>query len=199
MSKTTRRSLLLRVRDSSDDVSWQEFFALYEPLLMRYVRSLSIREDESRDIVQNIFIKLAAQLPQFELDQNQGRFRTWLWHITRNAVIDHVRRRKTTSQAEKEWQERMTDWEKSTASGPDDNWYLEHRSRILHAVLVELKGESNPRSWKCFQEHIVNKRPAQEVSDELGMSVNSVYANCSNMRSRIRQRCRQHLNKLDDE
>jgi len=64
---------------------------------MRYVRSLSVSEDEARDIVQDIFIKLAEQLPTFQLDKNQGRFRTWLWRITRNAVIDHVRRRKAAS------------------------------------------------------------------------------------------------------
>ena len=199
MSHSTRASLLLRVQDTDDEISWTEFFALYEPLLMRYVRSLSITEDDSRDIVQDIFIKLAEKLPQFQLDQDQGRFRTWLWRITRNAVIDHVRRRKTSSKAEQEWQERMADWEKSTASSPDDNWHLEHRSRILHSVLLELKGESNPRSWNCFQQHVVNKRPAQEVAKELGITANNVYANCSNMRSRIRQRCRDYLKELNDE
>ena len=81
-------SLIRRVRDPSDAESWREFVALYEPLLLRYVRSHGLTEQDARDVEQEIFVSLICHLPEFELDPSRGQFRTWLWQVTRNTVAD---------------------------------------------------------------------------------------------------------------
>src|SRR5262245_44278634 len=81
-------SLLRRLTNPEDQASWGEFVALYEPLLIRYVRKKGLGEHDANDVVQNIFISLFRKLPAFELDRGKGRFRTWLWQVTHNAVVD---------------------------------------------------------------------------------------------------------------
>src|SRR4051812_28184810 len=62
----TRTSLLRRVRDPADRQSWGEFVALYEPLLLSYVRKRGLNDHDAQDVVQGIFIALLRKLPGFE-------------------------------------------------------------------------------------------------------------------------------------
>jgi RNA polymerase sigma-70 factor (ECF subfamily) len=71
----TRRSRLRRVRNRADQASWQEFVALYTPLLERYVRLGGLSGADVDDAVQQVFVRLLDQLPGFELDPGRGRFR----------------------------------------------------------------------------------------------------------------------------
>ena len=109
----TRTSLLRRVRNPSDAASWAEFVALYEPLLLSYVRKRGLNDHDVRDVVQIIFITLLRKLPSFELDKSRGRFRTWLWKVSHNAVVDHARSNKRRSWiprccSEKSWKQRAS-------------------------------------------------------------------------------------------
>src|SRR5262245_62452585 len=59
----TSSSLLRRLKNPDDQASWGEFVALYEPLLVRYVRKKGLDEHNARDVVQNIFVTLLRTLP----------------------------------------------------------------------------------------------------------------------------------------
>src|SRR5438105_695845 len=48
----TRLSLLMRVRDLADGVSWREFHAIYHPLICGYLRSLGLKEHDANDLTQ---------------------------------------------------------------------------------------------------------------------------------------------------
>ena len=89
----TRVSLIERVRDNTDNAAWSEFFAIYNPLLMAYVRKQGVSEHDAADIVQDVFSRLVHTLSNFQFDAERGRFRTWLWRITHNALTDWARRR----------------------------------------------------------------------------------------------------------
>ncbi len=86
--ESTRSSLLRRVRDQADSASWDEFVGLYRPILIKYVGSRGLAAHDVDDVVQVIFEKLWQQLPNFELQRQRGRFRTWLWRVMHNAVVD---------------------------------------------------------------------------------------------------------------
>ncbi len=52
---------------------------------------------DARDVVQEAFIKVHRHLPNF---QGASSFYTWLYRITMNLAIDHLRRRKTARQVD---------------------------------------------------------------------------------------------------
>src|SRR6202521_1224824 len=99
----TRVSLIQRVRDNADEVAGAEFFAIYHPLLIAYVRKRGVSEHDAADVVQDVFARLVPALADFEFDAQRGRFRTWLWRVTHNALADWSRRRATRDRAEQGW------------------------------------------------------------------------------------------------
>jgi RNA polymerase sigma factor (sigma-70 family) len=95
-SPETRTSLIRRVCEL-DPESWSEFVRLYDTLLQAYIAScnqrsqLALDDTDREDIKQEVLIRLYHKLPSFKTDM---RFRTWLWPVTRNVVIDWVRQQR---------------------------------------------------------------------------------------------------------
>jgi RNA polymerase sigma-70 factor (ECF subfamily) len=195
----TRSSLIRRVRDPADAASWGEFVALYEPLLLGYVRSRGLQEHDARDVVQDIFTRLYRALPTFELDRQRGRFRTWLWQVTMSAIADWARQRRRQTEAEDEWRQRADDLDAAKNQEPDDEWIKEYQQRVLGFVLERVCEQAQPRTWTCFEQHILLGRPSAEVAAELGMTANAVYVNASRMLARVREQCADYMEELGDE
>lgn len=96
----TRVSLIERVRDQKDESAWEQFYSLYQPLVTAFIRKRGITEHDAADIVQDVFARLVPAMAQFEFDSQRGRFRTWLWRVTQNALADWVKLRATQNRAE---------------------------------------------------------------------------------------------------
>ncbi|MDB5309216.1 MAG: rpoE 1 [Gemmataceae bacterium] len=195
MVEKTSSSLLSRLRDPNDQESWAEFVALYEPLLVRYVRKKGLGEHDAQDVVQGIFVALLRKLPMFQLDRDRGQFRTWLWQVTHNAVVDWARSRKRAQKAEgrvrETWQE--------TGTQPDQDWDAEVRKRVLEFALQKVRGQTNPPTWVCFEEHLLKGRPGAEVGAELGVPANTVYVYALRVMKKVREQCEAYQEDLGRE
>jgi RNA polymerase sigma factor (sigma-70 family) len=194
----TRSSLIRRVRDAADSRSWAEFVALYEPLLLGYVLSRGLPMDDARDVVQDILIGLLKALPNFELDHKKGRFRTWLWQVTRNAVVSAARRHNRRGNAEVEWQRRFRGVVDAPDQVEDAEWTRAYRRRVLDFALTRVQKHAQPRTWACFEKHLLQGRPSAAVAAELGMTATAVYVNASRALGRVREQCLEYLEELGD-
>jgi RNA polymerase sigma-70 factor (ECF subfamily) len=188
----TRSSLLRRVRDPGDAESWRVFHELYEPLLHGYVRSRGLSDDDARDVVQEVFIALLRALPTFELDRSRGRFRTWLWQVTMNAIATAKRRGNRRDRAEGGWRERGAAGETPSDDDSEIAWRKAHRRRVLEHAMNQVREQSQEKTWHCFDQHILRRRPSAEVAAELGMTANAVFVNASRVLARVRALCQEH-------
>ena len=193
----TQLTLLQRVKDPGDGQSWQEFVDLYQPLLLRFVISRGVPESDAQDIVQEIFAALLRSLPSFDLDQRRGRFRTWLWSVSRNVMVDCARRFHRRKKAEQNWVERLAELRDDEDSRAQ--WCEAHKKRVLEFVLERVRSASQVKTWACFEEHVQQGRPAAEVGTELELTANAVYVNASRILQRIRDQCAEFGEALDDE
>lgn len=182
----TRVSLIQRVRNREDQVAWSEFFALYQPLLLAYVRKQGVTPNDATDLVQDIFTRLIPAMAGFDYDAERGRFRTWLWRVTHNALADWARRRATRNRAEHEWGEQ---YERLANGSTTSEWDTLYRNRILESVLHRIKESTLPATWACFAGRILAGRPAADLAAETGLSVNAVYVNSSRVLARVREEC----------
>ena len=195
MIEKTSSSLIRRVKNPNDHASWGEFVELYEPLLVRYIRKRGLSEHDAQDVVQTVFISLLRKLPTFELDRSRGRFRTWLWQVTHNAVVDWARTKKRVDTAE---DKARAEW-KEGSEEPDREWDEELQKRILEFALEKVKGQTTPNTWACFEQYLLKGRSGIEVGAELGMPANTVYVYAARVMARVREQCEAYLEDLGHE
>src|SRR5581483_5624336 len=188
---------LRRVRNPADRESWGEFVALYEPLLLSYVRKRGLADHDAQDVVQTIFITLLRKLPTFTLDHAKGRFRTWLWQVAYHAVADWGRARVRMQRAEDRHRAEHPDV--APGDEPDDDWLTMHRRRVLEFALEQVRGRTAAKTWSCFEEHLLKGRPGAEVGAEFDLPANTVYVNATRVLARVREQCAAYREDLGDD
>jgi RNA polymerase sigma-70 factor (ECF subfamily) len=67
--------------------AWRDLYGATAPLLTRYLRARGVPDAD--DIVGETFIRVVRNIERFEGDESA--FRTWLFTIARNLVVDGVR------------------------------------------------------------------------------------------------------------
>ena len=88
----TRNSLLLKVRDPADAVAWEEFVAIYRPLIYRLARRRGLQDADAEDLAQRVLVSVSEAIRTWEKDERRGTFRAWLLRVARNAIINALTR-----------------------------------------------------------------------------------------------------------
>lgn len=179
---TTSISLLDQLKRPAGQNAWDRFVQLYTPLLYLWARRLGARDQEADDLVQDVFTILVQKLPQFVYNRDK-RFRGWLWTITLNKWREQ-RRQPARDQAAGD---ALND-----LPGPDNHQEVEdaeYRQYIARRALELMRSDFQESTWQACWELVVERRPAQNVADELGLGIDAVYA----AKSRVLRRLRQEL------
>ena len=195
----TRLSLLARVRNLGDGRSWDEFYAIYHPLIFGYLRSMGLKEHDAQELTHDVFCRLMRILPKFELNRRRARFRTYLWKLTYNTLVDQARRRKVRDRAEDEWVRRFSEADESESRKLEEAWTIQHRKRILEVALPRVRATTSGTAWACFESRLVHRRPAAAVAAELGIKSNAVYVYASRVLQEVRRRCAEIEGEVGDD
>lgn len=192
-AEQTRSSLLRRLHDPDDRRSWGEFYEVYYPLLIRYVRARDVQAHDAEDLVQDIFVnKLRPAMSKFELDSRRGRFRSWLFEVTINAIRDWARRRQNQAQAISLSGEFTGPIVPSVTEELSRQWEQFHHEQIMQFAIKKSRESFEPKTWDCFEQRMLRGRSGSEVARELGMSISAVYTNAHRVMEKIRELCDEH-------
>jgi RNA polymerase sigma-70 factor (ECF subfamily) len=80
---------VLAAAQAGGEWAWRELYSATAPLLTRYLRARRVPDVD--DVVGETFIRVVRNIDRFEGDE--ASFRTWVFTIGRNVVVDDVRRR----------------------------------------------------------------------------------------------------------
>jgi RNA polymerase sigma-70 factor (ECF subfamily) len=84
----TRLTLLGAI---AQGLRWDEFLAIYGRIILHWaVRDFGLQEFDAEDLRQEVLIRVWKGIPGY--DPNKGRFRSWLYSCTKNAVANLRRR-----------------------------------------------------------------------------------------------------------
>jgi DNA-directed RNA polymerase specialized sigma24 family protein len=85
-SPATRRSLIVKLRDSADHAAWEEFVTLYEPLIYRLARRKGLQDADAHDLCQEVFRAVSQAIGGWDPNPEIGRTRWAGWARTRSRV-----------------------------------------------------------------------------------------------------------------
>src|SRR6516162_7026027 len=142
MEPTTRPSLVLRLRDLEDQAAWAEFLEIYEPFVYRLARKKGLQDADARDLCQDVFRAVASAIERWDPDPAKGRFRAWLFRITRNLLVNFLasQRRHPRGSGSSSVQE-MLEAQPSEDGQAEAEFRAEFQPRAFHWAAQRVKDE----------------------------------------------------------
>jgi len=183
---TTRPSLLVRLRQTTDQEAWREFVALYAPVIYGFGRKHGLQDADAADLSQEVLRGVSTAISRLEYDSQRGTFRSWLFTLARRRLADFLARRSrqpraTGASATQECLEAIAapeereDWDRELGQG-----------RFAWAV-ERVRSEFTEGTWQAFWQTAVEGRKPQEVAEALGLSVGAVYIAKSRAQTRLKE------------
>lgn len=171
----TRKTLILKIRDSGDAVAWGEFVELYTPLVFGFCRKRGLTEADASDVTQEVLRAIAIAIEKFEYDPEKGSFRSWFFTVARSKLYTFFDKKQRQPQAGG-----GTTMMRMISETPDpseeQDWELDYRRQVFHWASERVKDKFSESGWKAFLMTAVEGKDPAETADELGMTRGAVYA-----------------------
>jgi RNA polymerase sigma-70 factor (ECF subfamily) len=193
----TRPSLLVRIKTPGDERAWVEFVEIYEPLILRLARRKGLQEADADDLTQDVLRAVAGAIERWELDPDRGSFRSWLYRIARNLIVNALaaRKRQTAS-----YGAGGTDMVAllEAQPAPDDEasalFEIEYRRSVFSRAAERVRHSFHETTWQAFWRTGVEGQDVSAVADSLGVTPGAVYV----ARSRVMARLRQEIEQIEE-
>jgi RNA polymerase sigma-70 factor, ECF subfamily len=187
---TASTTLLHQVR-AMDSAGWSRLVEIFSPVVYTWSRRAGVRESETPDVVQEVFVTIAKNVSQFRRELEQGSFRSWLATITRTRIVDHFRKNRVQyaptggTDAMQLLEQLPSELETSITSHSAQSLMIQQAIRTIQAEFEE-------RTWQAFWQTTVDGKSPSDVAKELDMGLTSVYQ----AKSRVLRRLRHHLSQI---
>src|SRR6478672_8728027 len=182
----TRASLLIQIRDGTNQAAWQEFVDLYGPVIYGFARKRGLQDADAADLMQDVLRSVSSAIGRLDYDRKHGTFRGWLFTITRNKVFNFLSARRIRPQATGDTATNQLLAESPAALDGSDAWELEYQRRLASLAMDRLKGEFHENTWQAFWLTAVEGRAAADVAKQVGMSPGAIYVAKSRVLARLK-------------
>lgn len=146
MDTLSDNALMLKVKNGDID-KMGLLYERYHRQLYRFLFNMTRQKELSEDMVQNIFLRMLKYPEGF---MGFGEFKTWMYHIARNAMYDHFRKvKRTPSHSDLKNFEERTEGEQYA----DAHLEKEQELKTLQTAMGNLSDENRELLILCrFQE-----------------------------------------------
>lgn len=179
----TRPTLLFRLRDWEDKASWDEFYRLYRNFVYGLAKRGGLTHVEAEEVAQEVFVRVAETIKDFESDPARGTFRGWLAQLTRWRIADKFRarprdaaggpsRRSQEAIDATRTIERIADERTAPLDVASESEWQKH---VLEAALDRLARRVPAKHFQVFDLYSRQGWPVMRVARELGINPAAVY------------------------
>ena len=184
----TSITLLQRLQHSNDPENWDRLMSLYRPLLTSWLRKYDVQVSDSDDLMQEVLMAVAKDLPKFDHNGRTGAFRAWLRSIMVNRLRNFWRTRGRQAQAQggSDLQLRLAQLD-DPSSEMSQLWNQQHDLHVAQQLLRQVESEFTVQTWAAFSRVAIDGQRADAVAAELGISTNAVFIAKSRVLSRLRR------------
>lgn len=156
----------------------QRYTLLLLGVCMKYLKN----EEEAKDAVQQVFLKVLAELPKYKVDF----FKSWLYMIARNHCLMQLRGK--TPKLMREINDKMLLKEEE----PQKNLHVE-KEKMLNLVEASLD-DLNDEQKTCVTLFYLQKKSYTEISSQTGYTLMQVKSNIQNGKRNLKILVEKKLN-----
>ena len=188
----TRASLIVRLRDVADVAAWDEFVAIYGPLVYRLALRQGLQAADADDVVQQVFAAVAQSVHHWLEKPQRGRFRGWLLTIARNIAIKTLTRRPRGGIGKGGDPGIGALNELAAPDGKVSSQFdLEYRREVYRWAAEQVRDSVATTTWNAFQLTHIEGVAIADAASQLRISVGNVYIARSRVISRLRELAKQ--------
>lgn len=201
--QTTRETLLERLKAGGGATDWEQFFQIYQGVIVRYAQKLGLGQDQAFDVLQETMITLMRLLPDFTYDRRKGKFRNFVFTIVHRKALAALRRAArrgevSMDQSDEPGGRRLIDVLPDPASEAEAARHQEAwRESVMEQALENLRRDPSvqPRTLEVFEAYALRGRSPAEVARQYGLKENAIYQ----IKNRLTQRLREEVRALLEE
>ncbi len=189
----TQASIFIKLRGEDAQLaqlSWQEFYARYAPVISAFAKRRGAQADEADDIVQNVLLGFFKAAPDFRYDPGKGRFRSYLKTATVRAMQRHrekAARAHVGGPALDEQRDAAPDDDPQLA----DDWEWAWQRAILKRALLDVRARVDSKTFAAFELTAMQNVPVAEVAQRLSMTPEAVRQATSRVNRHVRETAQQ--------
>ncbi len=162
-----------------DADSFGELMNRYESKLLRYGSRFLGREDDVRDVVQDVFVRTYQNIQSFDLKQ---KFSPWMYRIAHNAFANELRRKSRSPKI-------LPDFEILLGHTPSEESSDSESERASLVRLVEQGLTSIPPTFReILLLYFMEELSYKEISDVLRIPISSVGVRLARAKKALRAR-----------
>lgn len=175
---------LIRRAAAKDEAAFEKLLTLHEKSVYNLCFRMAGNAEDARDLTQEVFLRVWRTLGQYQFD---AAFTTWLYRLTQNVCIDHLRREKRrrhtsltvldADDAEKELS--VPD----PAPLPEEQVLYREKQRAIREAMDALPEEQRV----ILELRVVRELPYEEISDVLGIPAGTVKSRLARARIALKK------------
>ena len=180
----TQATLLHRIRDWEDHESWTRFDQIYRGYVFSQARKAGLTAEESEDLVQDVFKRVAETIGAFDTGRDPGSFRRWLTTLVGWRIKDKISGRDRGVWGSAHFNKK--DSEDGTATinqipdvnaenQVDEAWEKEWQKHLLDAAFESVAKKVKAQHYQIFELYARQGWSVLRIAKELDMNVATVY------------------------
>lgn len=180
----TRNSLIALIQDPANREAWDQFSALYRPIIYRLARARGLQDADSEDLTQLVLVSISRAVPTWQRQPNT-RFRHWLHRIARNAILNALTRNQTARGVG--GSDFLASLHNASLTDSELDSQIEREyQRQLYRRAAEIVRESvSEDTWLAFLHTVVEGESTATVAARLGKTIGNVHAARSRLMRRL--------------
>jgi RNA polymerase sigma-70 factor (ECF subfamily) len=175
-------AMLLERCKAGDELAWEALVRQFQARVFGIAFHYVGNAEDARDLAQEIFIRIYRHL---DLCGDERMFVPWLIRISRNACIDHLRRRKARPVLSDIAVEEMLHLH-APGPNPEEHWMADSRKRVIHLAFRKLT--SLNREVILLRE--ILGLPLEEIASMLEIPLGTVKSRINRARIELAERVR---------
>ncbi len=190
--ESTRASLILRLQNADDVAAWDEFSAIYAPVVYRVAIARGLQAADAENLVQEVMLSVARSVDQWLERTNRGSFRAWLLSISRNEAVDILTRRATRVMARGGDSAGQLLAELPAADNVSQELDLEYDRAVFQWAAIQVRDVVADSTWDAFRLTSIDGVCVTDAAEQLQMRPGNVYLARSRVMTRIRELVKQY-------